>query len=84
MSCWSWITSQDVEGRLISPESEIVPGADDLRAVDVFGRFAALFRFGVGQGGGWSSDRGIAIEISLGREDERRLHRGRVRSALPT
>ncbi len=60
------ILSQDIEGRLISEAPEIVLGVDDLRAVDVVGRFAALFYFGVGQGGGYSADCAIALQISPG------------------
>ncbi|HVX20175.1 MAG TPA: hypothetical protein VHB02_02385 [Acidimicrobiales bacterium] len=66
-----WTVSQDIEGRLISDASEVVPGVDDLRAVDVVGRFAALFRFGVGQGGRWSADCTIAERISPGIWQER-------------
>jgi hypothetical protein len=60
------ILSQDIEGRLISDASEIVPGVDDLRAVDVLGRFAALYYFGVGQGGAYSADCAIALRVSPG------------------
>jgi hypothetical protein len=54
----------DIEGRVISDAPEIVPGSDDLRAIDVLEPFAALFRFGVGHGGGWSVDCSIAKRIS--------------------
>ena len=54
----------DIEGRVISDAPEIVPISHDLRAIDVLGPFAALFRFGVGPSGGWSVDCVIAKRIS--------------------
>ncbi len=47
---------------MISGTAEIVPTADEpVRAVDVLGRFAAVFRFAVAAGGGYSADGALAL-----------------------
>lgn len=60
------VLSRVIEGRLISAAPEIVPGGTDLRAVDVVGRFAAVFRFAVGKRGDYWTDCVIAMRTSPG------------------
>lgn len=56
-----------IEQRSISGQAVIGPGDDDpVRAVDVFGRFAAIFRMMVDGHGWWYDDCSIALKTGDG------------------
>ena len=59
--------SEIIERRLISGDPEIVPTADEpVRAVDVLGPFAAVYRFSVGRNRSWFEDCSIALRTGRG------------------
>ncbi len=54
--------SEVIEACLISGASEIVPTEDEpVRAVDVLGRFAAVYRFSVDESGAWFQECTVAF-----------------------
>lgn len=57
--------SEVIERRLISGDSELVSTEDELvRAIDVVGRFAAMYRFSMDENGDWYDDSTLAIKTS--------------------
>lgn len=61
------ITDAIIEHHSISQSTFITPGDDDpVRAIDVLGRFAAIYRLAVDEHGAWYDDCEIAVKTSDG------------------
>jgi len=59
--------SEVIEGRLISDASEIVATLDEpVRAIDLLGRFAAVYRFSADDDGAWFEECVLAVKTGDG------------------